>query len=69
MSKEAVVAVIERAIEDEEFRRKLLESPDEALSGYDLTPEEAEALKGGDEAKLRAMGLDERLSKPGWRLR
>jgi hypothetical protein len=65
MSKEAVVAVIERAIEDEAFRRMLSESPDEALSGYDLTPEEAEALKSGDEPKLRAMGLDERLSK--WR--
>ena len=39
----------------------------QALMGrYDLTPEEREALAAGDEAQLRAVGVEERLAK-GWR--
>jgi hypothetical protein len=34
------------------------------LGRYELTPEERDALISGDEAKMRAVGVDERLSKP-----
>jgi hypothetical protein len=51
------------AMADEAFRRKLKESPEAALAGYDLTPEEKAAIKSGDAAKLRELGVDERITK------
>lgn len=47
MSLEALGEILARASEDEGFRRRLAQSPEEALAGYDLTPEEREALLGG----------------------
>jgi hypothetical protein len=34
------------------------------LGRYELTPEERDALISGDDAKMRAVGVDERLNKP-----
>jgi len=63
MSKAGIEAVVNKAMADETFRRKLKENPDAALAGFDLTPEERTALKSGDSAKLKQLGVDERISK------
>ncbi len=63
MSKAGIQAVVNKAMADETFRRKLKENPDAALAGFDLTPEERSALKSGDSAKLKQLGVDERISK------
>lgn len=34
-----------------------------AMGRYELTPEERDALMSGDEAALRAVGVEERLNK------
>lgn len=67
MSADAVQAVIGRAATDSSFRDTLISNPDEALQGYELTPEEMEALKNISEEHLKAFSesLDERISK-GW---
>ena len=58
------------AMADESFRRKVKENPEAALAGYDLTPEEKAAIKSGNTAKLRELGVDERITKSaiasGW---
>ena len=65
MSKEGVVAFIEKAIGDEGFQTQLKADPAKVLSEFDLTEEEKEAIRSGGEEKLKALGLDERLSKFG----
>ena len=63
MSKEAVLQVLERAVSDPAFREQLKTDFDAAVKGYELTAGEIAALKQGDEAGLRAIGVEERLSK------
>ncbi len=63
MSKAGVEALVKKAMADETFRRKLKENPDATLAGFDLTPEERQALKSRDSAKLKQLGVDERISK------
>ena len=63
MSKEGVVAFIERAISDEAFQAQLKSEPDKILGQFDLTQEEISAIKSGSEEELKALGLDARLSK------
>jgi hypothetical protein len=63
MSQQAVIQVLERALSDDAFRAQLKANFDAAIKGYDLTADEIGALKKGDEGTLRAMGVDERLSK------
>ncbi len=63
MSKAGIEAVANKVAADETFRRKLKENPDATLAGFDLTPEERNALKSGDSAKLKQFGVDERISK------
>ena len=71
MSKAGVERVV-TAMADEAFRQKIKESPDSALAGYDLTPEEKAAIKSGNANKLRELGVDERITKStvfeSWRL-
>jgi restriction endonuclease Mrr len=62
VSKAGVEKVV-NAMADESFRRKVKENPDAALAGYDLTPEEKAAIKSGNTAKLRELGVDERITK------
>ena len=45
MSAEESRKVVSRAVMDEEFRNTLFSDPDKALVGYDLTPEEINALR------------------------
>jgi hypothetical protein len=63
MSKAGLEKLVQTAMADESFRRKIKENPDVALAGYDLTPEEKAAIKSGNAAKLRELGVDERITK------
>jgi hypothetical protein len=63
MSKAGLDALVQKAMADESFRRKIKENPEAALAGYDLTAEEKAAIKSGNAAKLRELGVDERITK------
>jgi hypothetical protein len=54
MSREALEAVIGRAVIDEEFRLALFADPDAALAGYELTEGELAALRTIDAENLDA---------------
>src|SRR3984893_15459261 len=64
MSKAGLDSLVQKAMADESFRKKIKENPDAALAGYDLTAEEKAAIKSGNAAKLRELGGDERITKP-----
>lgn len=49
MSTSQVIAVLERATEDEAYRNLLFTNPNEALKGYDLTREEKSQLSNLNE--------------------
>jgi hypothetical protein len=68
MSREAVEAVIGKAVLDSEFREALFASPEEALAGFDLTDEEVAGLKTIDAETMETLAgtLDERISKMDW---
>ncbi|MBI4492322.1 MAG: Franean1_4349 family RiPP [Chloroflexi bacterium] len=69
MSHEAVQEILNRALSDPAFRRRLLLEPEAALADYDLTSEEAAALRmiRAEETEEESSVLDERRSKrPGW---
>jgi hypothetical protein len=57
--------IIRRAVDDSEFRALLLSSPEEALSGYELTDEDRESLSSLGEEFFKAEGLEERISRWG----
>ena len=63
MSQEGVSAFLERVLNDEGFRTRLMADADEALSQFDLTDEEVLAIKTGGEERLKNLALDARLSK------
>jgi hypothetical protein len=48
MSRQALEEVLARAMEDHDFRSRLLRDPEPALAGYDLSPQERDALIAGD---------------------
>jgi hypothetical protein len=66
MSKAGVEALAQKAMSDESFRQQIKNNPDAALAGYDLTAEEKAAIKSGNTAKLRELGVDERITKSAW---
>ena len=63
MSKEALAKVVQRAISDAAFRRQLNSDPAGALRGFDLSADEASALRTGDAGRLSSLGVDQRTSK------
>src|SRR5437899_3313454 len=63
MSKEALAKVVQRAISDAAFRRQLNSDPSGALRGFDLSADEASALRTGDAGRLSSLGVDQRMSK------
>lgn len=65
MSKEAVQAVIGKAVTDSKFRDALFANPGEVLGGYELTEAEVAALKSIDAETMESFAgsLDERISK------
>lgn len=60
MTMQAVSEVIDRAMRDPEFRRRLAADPAVALAGFDLTDEERSAFAVNTVA---AEQLEERMSK------
>lgn len=62
VSKEALATVIQRALSDPAFRRRLVTDPT-ALGAFDLTDNETAALRSGDPTRLTAFGIDQRMSK------
>lgn len=67
MSDATVKEIIERAVEDENFRQQLFNDADEALEGYDLTGEERARLKSLNEENFDEFSgnLGDRSTK-GW---
>jgi hypothetical protein len=63
MSKEALAKVVQRAISDAAFRRQLNTDPAGALRGFDLSADEASAIRTGDAGRLSTLGVDQRMSK------
>jgi len=65
MSQDAVSQIIGRAVTDDEFRALLFSNPDEALQGYELSNEEAAALKVLKQEDLEDFSakLDARITK------
>jgi predicted molibdopterin-dependent oxidoreductase YjgC len=59
----AVLSVLDRATQDNDFFARLAENPSEALKEYELTPEEKAAIISGDIRKIESWvgKLDERL--------
>ena len=59
----AVLAVLDRAVQDNEFLARLAENPAEALKDYELTSEEKAALTSGDIRKIESWvgKIDDRL--------
>ncbi len=67
MSQAVLKEIVERAVEDENFRKELLKNPGKAMKGYDLTKEERKLLKDLNEGTFDqfAGGLGARSTK-GW---
>src|SRR5436189_103548 len=55
--------LIEHALSDETFATRLQTDLDGAIAGYDLAPDEIEALRSRDPARMEAAGVDARISK------
>lgn len=62
VSKEALANVVQRALSDPAFRRRIVTDPT-ALGAFDLTDDETAALRSGDANRLGAFGVDQRMSK------
>src|SRR5947208_14231488 len=63
MSKQDLIKVVQRSINDAAFRRQLTTDTANAIRGYSLTPDEIGALRSRDAGKLTAFGVDTRMSK------
>ncbi len=67
MSQDAVIDVIQKAVDDAGFRKILTSSPEEALAGYNLTEEERSGLSSLSAEAFDSFvaSLDERTSRVG----
>jgi hypothetical protein len=63
MSTDVLEQVVQRSIDDQAFRERIGSDPAGALAGYELTADERDAFTRGDQTKLQALGVAERLSK------
>lgn len=59
MGLQAVRSVVSKALTDAEYRSLLVDSPYDALEGYDLEPEEQGALVAASEEDLSRLGVPE----------
>lgn len=59
MSLRSLIDVTTKLMTDGDFRNQLVKSPDEALSAYDLSEDEVQALKTRDRWLLEECGLEE----------
>lgn len=58
MSHRDVSRFVTLALDDETLRERLERSPENAFEGFDLTPEEQDAIVAADERRLQHLGLD-----------
>jgi hypothetical protein len=67
MHSEGIKAVITKAITDEKYRKHLLEKPDEAIKGYELSEAEKKMLRNLKSEAFEELDMDveERQSKSG----
>ena len=67
MSQEDIKEIIARAMTDAEYKEMLFSDPDKALEGYELSEDEASALKGleNEHFDATAVELEERVSRAG----
>ncbi len=67
MSSDAMRTVLDQMLDDDGFRQQMMEDPDSALAGYDLSEAERHSLLNGDAGSMEQhLGqLDERVSKSG----
>ncbi len=65
MASEGLRALIARANNDKEFLRELLADPDQAVKGggFELSPEEMEAVRNQYQGQLTDEQLENRVSK------
>ena len=65
---EALDQLVERAVNDKEFRKLLFKDLDKALEGYDISDEERNLLENLDEENFDefAGGLGSRTTKGIW---
>ncbi len=70
MSSEGLRGLIARANNDTEFMRQLLQDPEGAVKagGFELSPEELEAVKSQYQGQLTDEQLDTRVSKAWFRV-
>ena len=61
MTKRAVEQVLMRALSDGDFRRDMSTHPDTALTRFDLTDDERQAILAGNRDALLEFGIDKRL--------
>lgn len=68
MSREALTTIVSRAITDSDYRVQLLNNPDAALKGYDLSEQEEKMIRNLNSDTFDAMTLDleARQSKSGF---
>lgn len=59
MSLRALIDVTTKLMTDGEYRNLLVNNPDAAFQGFDLTPEEMEGLRTRDRWMLEECGLEE----------
>lgn len=59
MSLRALIDVTRKLMTDGDYRNLLVNSPDEALSQFELTPQEVEAVRSRDRWLLEDCGLEE----------
>lgn len=65
MTTQAVEQILGRIITDEKFRQLFFANPEKALQGYDLSPEEHEALLKTKQEDVEGFSrkLDNRITK------
>ncbi|HEX2916446.1 MAG TPA: Os1348 family NHLP clan protein [Chloroflexia bacterium] len=70
MASEGLRALIARANNDKQFLRELLSNPEAAVKegGFELTPEELEAVKSQYQGQLTDEQLENRASKAWFRV-
>lgn len=69
MSATVVREIIQRVATDSDFRERLSKAPDEVLKGYELTPEEKEAITAIKPAVMEAVAAtheEEKKKRPWW---
>ena len=62
MSKAEVQRFLQDLAADQSLRQAFGDNPAAAIAGYEIAPDEMGALKSRDPARLKKLGIDERLA-------